>query len=154
MAFAIVLIICHLINLNTKLKIMDADNNANCFVLTTDKNFKNNETESSSALSPEEKELTIRISDNGFIDDGFDEIGLLANGGQNIKFIISNTGEKEHSFVVDELNIDSGLIAPKETKILHFEKIPNESKNYTFYSSVEDDAINGLFQGMIMILKK
>lgn len=95
-----------------------------------------------------EVEESVEINDLGFTIKGFQ---VWASDIVNIT--VSNTGSKAHSFVIDELNIDSGIIGAGESKLVRIESLPNEEKIYNFYSNASDDKANG-FGGIMLVSKE
>lgn len=60
---------------------------------------------------------------------------LQASPGEVIMVKLTNRGKTAHNFVVDELNIDSGLLSPGETKTITI-TAPNQSDTYAVYCGV------------------
>jgi len=52
---------------------------------------------------------------------------------------ITNRGVNGHSFVIDELGVDTGMIKPGETRTVTLKSLANEPQNYTFYSNLTED---------------
>ena len=72
-------------------------------------------------------------------EDGFSLSGIRISPNQLATISITNTGEKPHSFVVDELEIDTGLIKPGQTKKIEFSKDIKSPESFEFYSNAEGD---------------
>lgn len=64
--------------------------------------------------------------------------------------IVENKGVNTHSFVIDGLKIDSGLIIPGEEKTIVLENLPEVTQNYTYYSNVSGDNKES-FNGVIVV---
>ena len=90
---------------------------------------------------------------------GVDDVITVDDGGYNQKLVtvsiknsraleISNQGVNPHSFVIRDLNIDSGPIAPGSSKIVVLEGMGSDIRNYDFYSNIgRDDTF--LFGGVV-----
>jgi len=89
----------------------------------------------------------LKITDQGYSPSGFQ---IYSN--QITTVTVLNIGELAHSFVIDELNIDSGIIEPGQIKEIIIDQNSAESKNYTFYSNAEGDDPE-TFTGVMMVLK-
>lgn len=88
-------------------------------------------------ILPEQKQnKTVEIAVS---EDGFSPSGFHINLNQFATVSIANTGEKPHSFVVDELGIDTGLIEPGQTKKFEFGKDIKSAESFKFYSNAEGD---------------
>jgi len=101
---------------------------------------------------PEEKEretanFAIEISDQGYSPA---EIKISDDKITTIK--TTNKGEKDHSLVIDGLNIDSGSISSGQSIELVIYQTFEKSENYTFYSNAEGDDPQ-TFTGVLMVLK-
>jgi len=89
----------------------------------------------------------LKITDTGYSPAG---IQIYTEETTNIKIL--NSGQNSHSFVIDELNIDSGLIEPGQTKEIAINKEFIEPKTYTFYSNADGDD-SQIFTGVLMVLE-
>lgn len=94
-----------------------------------------------------QQRLAIAVNDNGFVPSGF---GLRS--GSPASIVIKNTGKMPHSFVSDQLNINSGPILAGQTKTIKIQQLPNEIAEYDFYSNMPGDD-QRLFSGIIMVLQ-
>lgn len=92
------------------------------------------------------KDITITISDNGY-----DKRGFSIQTGEKIQFQIANNGQNAHSFKIDDLNLDSGIIEPGQTKTITTPAIPIKAKNYRYYS--DPDKNNESFNGIMMAVE-
>lgn len=72
-------------------------------------------------------------------DDGFSPSGFHLPLNEFAKISLTNKGEKPHSFVIDELNINSGAIDPGQTKELEFGQDIKNATSFRFYSNAEGD---------------
>ena len=91
---------------------------------------------------------TINVNDTGFVTKAFSE-----NAGDSPVVTIVNAGSAAHSFVIDELKVDSGDIAAGQTKDIQLGVLPDVGKNYTFYSNSSGDDKNN-FSGVMMAVKQ
>jgi|GEM_PF-1428517 hypothetical protein len=101
-----------------------------------------------SAFETGSKIFGIEITDDGFVNKGFQ-----STGNDSIVFSIKNSGAKPHSLVIKELNVDSGEIKAGEEKEIAINNLPDESKSYSFYSATAGDSKDN-FSGILMVLKK
>ncbi len=67
---------------------------------------------------------------------------LTAQVGQTVNVTLDNTGALEHSFLIDELSVDSGVVAPASKKTLSF--TPSAAGTYTFYCNVAGHREGGM----------
>jgi len=93
------------------------------------------------------KQISLAIEDNGFSPTG---IQIYAN--QSNSLTIANNSNQPHSFVIDELKINTGLIQPGQTKNVVIDQDFAESTVYNFYSDAAGDD-KTTFGGVLMILK-
>jgi len=91
---------------------------------------------------------TVEIS---ITDDGFVPLGFSARTGETIALAIKNESQKEQFLKIDDLEFDSDIIAPGESKTVQMPAFGNEPKIYEFYSG---DGKTGNFNGTIMVLEK
>jgi hypothetical protein len=91
---------------------------------------------------------TINVNDTGFVIKVFSE-----NAGDNPVVTVVNSGAASHSFVIDELKVDSGDIAAGKSKDIPLGILPDVEKNYTFYSNSSGDDKN-TFSGAMMVIKQ
>jgi len=91
------------------------------------------------------QEVIMEVSDLGFSPGG---IHISSN--EFVKISVTNKGEKPHSFVIDELNIDSGAIEPGQTKELEFGQNIQGTASFRFYSNLEGDD-KEIMTGSIMV---
>jgi hypothetical protein len=94
------------------------------------------------------KKADLEITDNGFSNTG-----LSFFGNDKLVLNIKNSGTKPHSFVVNELQINSGDIAPGQIKEIKIDALPNVSALYRYYSNSGDDT-KETFNGSIILLKR
>jgi len=90
-------------------------------------------TESSPVLYP----ITAGAPNEGAIEIAVDDSGytpktLILTPSVSTYLEITNKGVNNHSFVIDELTIDTGEIKPGETRTLILPNLPNESYEYVF----------------------
>lgn len=94
---------------------------------------------------PEPRVVDIEIKDNGYANNSF-EFGF----GEEVTFTLRNTGLKPHSFVIDELSVDSGLIEGGNFRVVKIEALPSNEATYTFHSNASGDE-PGVFSGVITV---
>lgn len=64
----------------------------------------------------------------------------VASDNSDTVLTVENMGFREHSFVIDEVNLDTGLIAPGSSKDINLGNFPFDlGKTYTFYSNAAGD---------------
>ena len=86
------------------------------------------------AGQPNEGSIKITMDDGGYLQDRF----VLSPEGTKM-LEITNKGVNAHSFVIDELAIDSGVIEPGQTRTIALDSLPDEPLDYIFYSNLSDD---------------
>lgn len=64
----------------------------------------------------------------------FSPARLEAQVGQTVNVSLVNTGSEEHDFIIDELAVNSGLVAPGGTGVVSF--IPTRAGTYPIYCGV------------------
>jgi uncharacterized cupredoxin-like copper-binding protein len=67
---------------------------------------------------------------------------LTAQVGQTVNVTLDNTGALEHSFLIDELSVDSGVVAPASQKTISF--TPSAAGTYTFYCNIAGHREGGM----------
>jgi len=67
---------------------------------------------------------------------------LTAKVGQTVNVTLDNTGALEHSFLVDELSVDSGVVAGGSKKVVSF--APSAAGTYTFYCNISGHKEGGM----------
>jgi uncharacterized cupredoxin-like copper-binding protein len=72
----------------------------------------------------------------------FEPNTISAKLGQTISVTINNVGSADHSFVIDQLKVDSGHIAAGQEAVLKF--TPDGAGTYTFYSSLPGERTGGM----------
>lgn len=90
---------------------------------------------------------SIKITNAGFLPAGFQ---IYANKETTIQ--LENNTDSPHSFIIDELNINSGLIESGTIKDIVINSGIAQIKNYTFYSNTEGDDPQ-TFKGVLMVLE-
>jgi hypothetical protein len=98
-----------------------------------------------SAPAPVEEPAVITVDDDGF---SAKELNLASFSSKTVK--IANRGANPHSFVVDELAIDSGSIAPGELATVFFDNVPQDVSSFNFHSGVAGDTAES-FSGVVII---
>jgi hypothetical protein len=87
-----------------------------------------------SAGEPSEGNIKLVVDDSGYLDK---ELILSAVGTKMLEVI--NKGVNPHSFVIDGMMIDSGVIKPGESKTIALESLSGDSQSYSFYSNLPGD---------------
>jgi len=87
-----------------------------------------------SADNPNEAAIKLSMDDTGYLQK---ELNISLSSSRRVQ--ISNNGVTPHSFVIDELGIDSGDIAPGQSKILGLENLA-DGTSYVYYSKTGSDA--------------
>jgi len=95
---------------------------------------------------------TTKQTDLSIQDQGFSPAGIQIYANQSNSLTITNNSKQPHSFVIDELKINSGLIQPGQTKTVVIDQDFPESAAYNFYSDAASDD-KTTFKGILMILK-
>ena len=122
--------------------------------------FPNNQTQETkkevpTLPKPEELATAANSFDIQINSDGYATKGIAANMaiGQTISLKITNDDSKPHSFVIEDLKVNSGAIAAGAEKTLSIDDIPNITKVYEFYSDQKGDD-RDILQGTLFIIKK
>lgn len=89
--------------------------------------------------------LQLAVDDGGF---SLKQLNVSLDGPKMIE--ISNKGVNTHSFVIDGLSIDSGVIEPGAAKTVVLENLPQGTRNYTYYSNTAGDD-KTKFSGVIAV---
>jgi uncharacterized cupredoxin-like copper-binding protein len=87
---------------------------------------------------PEPLDVTLK-TDNTF---KYDVTTITAKAGQPVNVTLENSGALEHSFLVDELGVNSGTIAPGQTGTVSFTL--TQAGTYTFYCNVAGHKEGGM----------
>jgi hypothetical protein len=99
-----------------------------------------------SADNPSESAIKIVIDDGGWAPK---QIDLSLSSSRVME--ITNKGVNEHSFVIDDLGIDSGAIAPGNAKTVYLQNLSSGAAYYIFYSNMGSDDGNEAFSGILTI---
>lgn len=92
-----------------------------------------------------QKSIDIEVSDNGFTNNS-----IAANTTDDVTIVLRNTGTKPHSFVIDDLGLDSQLVEGGNFKVIVVDSLPERTAAYTFYSNAPDDEV-GVFSGVLNV---
>lgn len=84
-------------------------------------------------------------------DQGFSPIGFSAPIKTKISITLKNFDKKEHSFTIDEIGVDTGLIEGGKETTINF-VLPDLPQNLNFYSKGVNKNTPG-FQGQIEVFK-
>jgi hypothetical protein len=87
-----------------------------------------------SADSPAEDSIKLLMDDGGFNHKTLD-----VASSSNLVAEITNKGVNPHSFVIDDLGIDSGAIQPGQTRIVALENLNAGKGTYIYYSNIDGD---------------
>ncbi len=107
----------------------------------------------SPSISPTPSPTNIReISMNAF-EYTFEPATLgQVKAGTQVQLTITNTGNADHDFVVDELGVNSGIIPPNESKVVTFTIPVNQASSYAYYCSISNHRSMGM-QGTIEVVQ-
>ncbi len=72
--------------------------------------------------------------------------------GTQVQLTITNTGNADHDFVIDELGVNSGIITPNDSKVVTFTIPVNQANSYTYYCSIGNHRSMGM-QGTIEVVQ-
>lgn len=97
------------------------------------------------AGEPNEGAVSIVVDDSGYSQKKFELTPLMP-----ILIEITNKGVNDHSFVIDELGIDSGKINPGETRKMVLKKFDDVPQVYIFYSNLASDDVDK-FSGRFVV---
>jgi len=95
------------------------------------------------ADNPNEATIKLTMDDAGYVQKQLD---TALSSSRLVQ--ITNNGVNPHSFVIDELGIDSGEISPGQSKTLRLENM-DDAVSYFYYSSVAGDT-REKFSGVLM----
>lgn len=97
------------------------------------------------AGEPNEGAMAILMDDGGYSQKKFELSPLMP-----ILIEITNKGVNDHSFVIDDLGIDSGAIKPGETRMMVLNSFEDVPQVYTFYSNLSGDDVTK-FSGRFVV---
>ena len=75
-------------------------------------------------------------------DIAYDITSLTAQVGQEVTVTLDNVGALEHSFLIDELGVDSGIVAAGASGTVTF--TPGTAGTYTFYCNIPGHSDAGM----------
>lgn len=87
-----------------------------------------------SADNPSENTIRVVVDDGGWDRP---QIDLSLSSARMIE--ITNKGVNPHSFVIDDLGIDSGAILPGTVKTVILQNLSDQAGDYVFYSNYGND---------------
>jgi hypothetical protein len=102
-------------------------------------------TEDPAAVQKTPKSIDIEVNDNGFTNNSFQ-----AADTDDITVILRNTGTMPHSFVIDDLGLNSQLVEAGNFKVIVIDSLPERTASYTFYSNAPRDEV-GVFSGVLNV---
>jgi len=85
------------------------------------------------AESPNETAIKLAMDDAGYVQKQLD---IALSSSRLVQ--ITNNGVNPHSFVIDELGINSGEILPGQSRTLRLENM-DDAASYLYYSNVSGD---------------
>lgn len=132
--------------------LLDVNNKVNLLATKNDLPRADNKAEYMQKSPLPNKKTSVANRELSILDGAFLPTGFSINANQKTAIAIINNGESSHSFVIDELNINSGLIEPGQTKEIVIDRQFTESKNYVFYSNAAGDDPQ-TFKGILMVTK-
>lgn len=95
-------------------------------------------TPTSSTPTPTAAVKTFNISAKNY---SFSPNSVTVNQGDTVKIILKNTGGT-HDLVIDEFNVDTGLLEDGESKTVQF--VANKKGSFEFYCSFSDHRAMGM----------
>jgi hypothetical protein len=98
-----------------------------------------------SADQPLEAALEVLVDDGGFSSR---ELNLSLSSSRTLR--ISNRGVRNHSLVIDALNLNSGVIAPGQSVTVILENSGDQARELSFYSGLPGDSGDN-FSGVILL---
>lgn len=81
----------------------------------------------------------------GFV---FDPNSITVSAGEEVTITINNADTIDHDFVIDEFNVDSGVLSGGESTTVSF--TPSEPGTYEFYCSVPGHRESGMVGTLIV----
>lgn len=106
-----------------------------------------NASEVVAAIKREQKEKSVEIGVN---DQGFSPSGFQMGKDDKMTVTITNQGQEAHSFVIEELGINSGAIDPGQAVKVNIDKEFTEAAAVEFISDIDGDD-QEVFKGTIMV---
>jgi hypothetical protein len=97
-----------------------------------------------SAQNPVETDTQLIVDDSGFLPK---ELDLSLSSLRVVE--VSNKGVNRHSFVIDELGVDTGPIEPGSSKTVRLDNLGAAKDSYIFYSNTGKDNKNN-FRGTLI----
>lgn len=91
-----------------------------------------------SSTGPQPLDVTLK-ADNTF---AYDQTTLSAKVGQTVNVTLENSGALEHTFLIDELGVNSGTIAAGQSGTITF--TPDKAGTYTYYCNVPGHKEGGM----------
>lgn len=73
---------------------------------------------------------------------------------KNGQIIISNMGVNPHSFVIDELGIDSGVIPAGQNYTISLDNLTLAAQDYNYYSKLDAENANSSFTGKMTVINR
>ena len=90
------------------------------------------------STGPEPLDVTLK-ADNTF---AYDVTTLNAKVGQTVNVTLENSGALEHTFLIDELSVNSGTVAGGQSGTVTF--TPSTAGTYTYYCNVPGHKEGGM----------
>lgn len=112
-----------------------------CTPATTNSTNTQNNTSTDSSTDTTTEEFDVEVK---FTNYEFDPEVITADPGQTIRIKVTNVSGT-HDFVIDELDVDSGLLDGNDSTIVEFQ-IPEDAagEEYTYYCSVSNHRALGM----------
>lgn len=94
------------------------------------------QTNTTTSLSPVDSNSNVSVVDYAVEMDeySYSPADIQVESGETIQVKLTNTGNMVHDFVIDELNVNSGLLSPGEEKTITI--TGGDAGSYSFYCSV------------------
>ena len=144
---AVIGLTINMVELNAKIETLSLESSYNnrLGVANYSTNQIHNQSSSNTAKKKSNRDLIIN-------DQEYSPSGIQVYADEITTLKITNEGERSHSFIIDELNIDIDSITPGESKEIIIDKEFAQSKSYIFYSNAEGDDPQ-TFTCVLMVLK-
>ena len=81
-------------------------------------------------------------------DFGYSSTNLSAKVGQEVTITLTNSGSGSHNFVIDALNVNSGVISGGQSTTFTF--TPQEAGTFEFYCSIGSHKQMGMLGSLVV----
>ncbi len=103
---------------------------------STNTNMNTSQVNTTTSASPVNSDSDVSVVDYAIEMDeySYSPASIQVESGETIQIKLTNTGNMVHDFVIDELNVNSGLLSPGEEKTITI--TGSDAGSYSFYCSV------------------